>query len=124
MLIDYSYFTGTYLGVGVLETDFPRLELRAEEVINAITRGAVDNIAEYSEKVQTLIKKAVCSQTEYYGQYSTEIGFSAESEGFTVGKVSVNGGSQDVGVKNYICPRALIYLEQTGLLTRAVGILC
>lgn len=125
MIVAYSYFTDTYLGVGVSETDFPRVEMRAEEAVDNLTRGALVNFESMPADVQTLVKKAICAQCEYYGLYSTEIGFKAEDEGFTVGKVSVQGGSAGAdGSKMFYSARAIGFLERAGLLGRHVGVLC
>ena len=126
MFVTYEYFTDEYLGVGVSAEDFPRLELRAEEAIDTLTRGALEVFSEMSEGVQELVRKAISAQVEYFGLYSTEIGFKAEGEGFTVGKVTV-GASQVSGAegsKAFYSPRAISFLERTGLLNRNVGVIC
>ena len=127
MLVDYSYFTDSYLGIGVEEEDFPRIEMRAEEAVDNLTRGALGNFDTMSSDVQELVKKAICSQVEYYGAYSTEIGFKAEDGGFTVGKVTVSGSAESgdgFGSKMFYSPRAIGFLERAGLLGRQVGVVC
>lgn len=125
MLVTYDWFTNTYLGLGVTEGDWPRIELRAEEAIDALTRGALGQFDSMPSDVQELVKKAICSQVEYFGAYSTEVGFKAEDEGFTVGKVSVQGNAQEAeGSKMFYSPRAISFLERAGLLNRSVGVLC
>lgn len=127
MLVDFNYFTTNYLGVGVAETDFPRIEMRAEEAVDNLTRGALENFNSMPSAVQELVKKAICAQVEYYGAYSTEVGFKAEDEGFTVGKVSVSGSSESAdgfGSKKFYSPRAISFLERAGLLGRNVGVVC
>lgn len=125
--IDWGYFTNSYYGVGVTETNFTRFEARAEELIDQQTRFVVKKkgLTSFPNDVQELIKKAVCSQVEYYGEYGLNVGFGAEDTGFTVGKVSVqapNQGTLGDRVKHLISPRALGYLEQTGLLNRSVTV--
>ena len=93
MLVTYSFYTDTYLGVGVSSEDFPRIEMRAEEAIDNLTRGALEHFDTMPENVKMLVQKAISAQIEYFGAYSTEIGFKAEDEGFTVGKVTVAGSS-------------------------------
>ena len=127
MLVDYSYYTDTYLGIGVSSDDYARLEMRAEEAVDNLTRGALVGFESMPADVQTLVKKAICSQVEYYGAYSTEIGFKAEDGGFTVGKVSVSGSSDSgdgFGSKMFYSPRAIGFLERAGLLGRQVGVVC
>jgi hypothetical protein len=79
-----------------------------------------------SESVQELVRKAISAQVEYYGLYSTEIGFKAEGEGYTVGKVTVGASqtSNAEGSKAFYSPRAISFLERTGLLNRNVGVVC
>lgn len=120
-IVDYTYFTGTYLGEGVAESDFPRLEMRSEDALNDLTRGQLDMFSSFDSDTQTLVKKAVCAQIEYYQNYTTEVGFSEGEKGFTVGKVSVTSGYTE-GEKTFISPRAYGYLERAGLLLRVVGV--
>ena len=126
MLADYSYYKDNYLGVGVACDEYERIEMRAEEAIDNLTRGALAHFGTMPADVQELVRKAICSQVEYYGAYSTEIGFKAENEGFTVGKVTVAGSSQsgESGSKMFYSPRAIGFLERAGLLNRNVGVVC
>ena len=124
MLVDYTYFTETYLGKGVTTEEYPRLELRAEEAIDSLTRGALSAYDSMDESLQGLVKKAICAQVEYYGAYPTEVGFKAEDGGFTVGKVTVQGSSAQGDSKMFYSPRAISYLERSGLLGRQVGVVC
>ena len=121
MIVDYAYFTDTYLGEGVAESDFPRLEMRSEDALNDLTRGQLDNFDSFDSDIQTLVKKAICAQIEYYDNYTTEVGFLESEKGFTVGKVSVTSGQAE-GEKTFISPRAIGYLERAGLLLRVVGV--
>jgi hypothetical protein len=126
MLVTYDWFQNTYLGQGVTSDDYPRLEMRAEEIVSVMTRGATDGFEAFPEAVKTLVKKAICAQVEYYGAYSTEVGFKAEDEGFTVGKVSLqgSGANGESGSKMFYSPRAVMFLEQAGLMNRNVGVIC
>lgn len=127
MLVTYDWFADEYLGLGVTEEDWPRLEMRAEEAIDNLTRGALADFDTMPSDVQELVEKAICAQVEYYGAYSTEIGFKAEDGGFTVGKVTVSGSSESAdgfGSKMFYSPRAISFLERAGLLGRQVGVVC
>lgn len=126
MLVSYDWFKNTYLGQGVSSTDYERLEMRSEEMVSVMTRGATDDFEHLPEAVKTLVKKAICAQVEYYGAYSSEVGFKAEDEGFTVGKVSLQGSGTngESGSKMFYSPRAISYLERTGLMNRNVGVIC
>lgn len=124
MLVTYDYFTDDYIGLGVTSEEFPRVEKRSEEAIDNLTRGALNGFASMPSDVQELVKKAICAQCEYYGAYSTEVGFKAEDEGFTVGKVTVQGSSSEGDSKMFYSPRAIGFLERAGLLGRNVGVVC
>lgn len=126
MLVTYSYFKDSYLGLGVVEDEFLRIEQRAEEAVATLTRGATESFDSMPSDIQELVKKAICAQCEYYGMYSTEIGFKAEEEGFTVGKVTVQGNANngEGGSKMFYSPRAISFLERAGLIGRDVGVVC
>lgn len=58
--IDYTFYTGSYLGNAIREEDLPRLAARACEQIQAWTGGAVRP----EEKSPEAVKKAVCALAE------------------------------------------------------------
>ena len=60
---DFTYYTNTYLGNAIAESDFPRLALKASAVIDRITfgRAAVDVAANTNV---TAIKNAMCAVAE------------------------------------------------------------
>ena len=125
MLVAYSYYHDTWLGNTVSQADFPKMEMLAEDAINHSVRNALKDFEGFDEDVQTAVKKAICAQIDYYGVFSDNVGFSADEVGFTVGKVTVQGGDSGSDAdKLYICPRATMYLELTGLLNRNVGVIC
>ena len=120
-VVDYEYYTSIYIGdPAVTETDFPRLEARAEDAVNALIRfRAVP--AQWEKQYQ----KAICAQVEYYAIYGIEAASAGLMENsFTVGKVSVTGGGATArsGGASMISPQAVAYLEQTGLLNPAVPV--
>lgn len=120
-VVDYEYYISTYIGdPAVTETDFPRLEARAEDAVNALIRfRAVP--AQWEKQYQ----KAICAQVEYYAIYGIEAASAGLMENsFTVGKVSVTGGGASArsGGASMISPQAVAYLEQTGLLNPAVPV--
>lgn len=61
--VDYTFYTGSYLGNAIREEDLPRLAARACEQIQAWTRGAVKP----DEKSPEAVKKAVCALAEVLG---------------------------------------------------------
>ena len=126
-IVDYQFYTDTYMGTEADEASFPALSARAEDVIGAMTRWAItaDTLANYPIFTQTLYKKAICAQTDFFavnGLDSVMISAGADN-GFTVGKVSVHGKSGAAisgGMSGNVAPMAQMYLEQTGLLNPAV----
>lgn len=119
--VSYEFFKAVYVGdPSVTETDFPRLEARAEDAVNALIRfRAVP--AQWEKQYQ----KAICAQVEYYAIYGIEAASAGLMENsFTVGKVTFTGGGASArsGVASMISPQAVAYLEQTGLLNPAVPV--
>lgn len=122
-IVSYEYYVGTYFGESVSTTDFPRYDARAELVIRNITKGATDRFDEMTEATQEAVKNAICAQIEYFSVYGIDVAITGRQGGsFTVGKVSVTKGSEvKTGASSMICPAALAFLEQTGLLNPAVA---
>ena len=59
---DYAYYTGTYLGNAISNTDFPRLSLRASDFIDYYTRGKAAKATD--EAVVAALSKACCAIAE------------------------------------------------------------
>lgn len=121
-IVSYEYYTTSYLGESVSEADFPRYDLRAESIIQNITKGATKHFEQMPEDIQDAVKNAICAQIEYFSLYGVDVAVSGRTGGgFTVGKVSVTNGAQvKTGASSMVCPAALAYLEQTGLLNPQV----
>ena len=119
--VSYEFFKATYVGdPSVTETDFPRLEARAEDAVNALIRFRA-----VPPQLEVLYQKAICAQIDYYAIYGIEAASAGLMENsFTVGKVSVTGGGAAArsGGASMIAPQAVAYLEQTGLLNPAVPV--
>ena len=113
---DYEFYTTSYFGSAVPETDFPRLAERASDFVDAMTFDRlVDGLPE-NERSKKRIKKAVCSLAELMYQIelaeknatnaaasgaSTAIG----SGGSTTGIVtSVSSGSESI---SYATPQQI-----------------
>lgn len=126
--VDADYYLNAYYGDPVQPaSDFAKYEARAEDVIDAATfyRVQRQGLASFAEPIQTLIKKAVCAQINYFVEEGISTAISGQSgEGFTVGKVSVHGknGVQGSSASSIVCPAAIMLLEQTGLLNPAVPV--
>ena len=119
--VSYEFFKAVYVGdPSVTETDFPRLEARAEDAVNALIRFRA-----VPAQFEALYQKAICAQIDYFAIYGIEAASAGLMENsFTVGKVSVTGGGAAArsGGASMIAPQAVAYLEQTGLLNPAVPV--
>ena len=125
--VDYSYYTDVYLGTEADEASFPALCARADDIVGAMTRWQVtaDNIDSFPALVQTLYKKAICAQVDYFAVNGLDSIVAVSGNGWTVGKVSVSGKSvvdtvRKGAMSDNIAPPALLYLEQTGLMNPQV----
>ena len=61
---DYEFYTTSYFGNVVPETDFPRLAERASDFIDTMTFDRLVDGLPSNERSQKRIKKAVCSLAE------------------------------------------------------------
>lgn len=122
-IVSYEFYTNTYMGESIAETDFPRYDARAELIIRNITKGATDHFDQMTSGTQDAVKNAICAQIEYFNLYGLDISVTGKNGGgFTVGKVSVQSGNQvRTGASSIVCPGAIAFLEQTGLLNPAVA---
>lgn len=120
-VVSFEYYTDEYLGEAIADSEFPRLELRSEDLVLGIINKTADEVAALPAAIQTAIKKAICAEIEYLNEYGTGVAVYGKEAGggFTVGKVSVNNGSASAGAsgaKSMIAPAVYVYLERTGLL--------
>ena len=113
---DYEFYTTSYFGSVVPETDFPRLAERASDFVDTMTCDRLVDGLPTNERSQKRIKKAVCSLAELMYQIdlaeknaanaaasgvSTTIG----SGGSTTGIVtSVSSGSESI---SYATPQQI-----------------
>lgn len=122
-VVDYSFYTEVYGGTDVEQASFPALCARASDVIGAVTHWVDDaTIAKLPALLQTLYKKAICAQIDFFSLNGTDVVNESGNAGFTVGKVTVHGKSNASGGKmvDSISPLAISYLEQTGLMNPQV----
>mgnify|MGYP002768724989 CR=1 FL=1 len=61
---DYEFYTTSYFGSVVPETDFPRLAERASDFVDLMTSDRLVDGLPTNERSQKRIKKAVCSLAE------------------------------------------------------------
>ena len=131
-IVDYAYYTGTYMGTEADNASFPALYAQASRVVGSMARWRVteENFSTFPEFVQTLYKLALCSQVDFLAINGVESVAAGGGVGFQVGKVRVDGNTKAAtgGVLSAsVSPAAVAYLEQTGLLYPAVpvvGCLC
>lgn len=125
-IVTEEYYLHTWHGEA-FEAELPALLARAEDVIGLITHWRVteDTIASFPAFTQTLIRKAVCAQVDFFAVNGLEVAATGTAgKGFTVGKVSVQatatGSASAHSAADTIAPLALSFLEQTGLLNPQV----
>lgn len=137
-IVNYSFYKDTYMGDdAVSAADFARLEIRAEQVINAACRGAYAPTVAYltskgfASAAAALTEQysfAICAQIEYFFANGTLATMTGQSGGgFSVGKVRVDAGqgaSFALRGAAMLSPAATMFLEQTGLLSRNVAVPC
>ena len=124
-VVDFSFYGNVYGGTDADQTSFPALCARASDVIGALTHWAVDEttITKLPVLHQTLYKKAICSQIDFFAINGADSINETDTGGFTVGKVTVHGKtSNNAGGKmsGNISPMAISYIEQTGLMNPQV----
>lgn len=124
--IDFAYYSKQYMGEPVEEAEFPRYLLRAEEIIDSVTRFEIkrNGLDVFDEFTREQIKTATAAQVEFYAIKGLEVATDGElPESFTVGKVSVTNGSAGGGGRSKaVAKKVITALEQTGLLGRGVGV--
>ena len=126
-IVDFAYYSGTYMGTEADATSFPALNAHASRVIASMTRWQVtdENFSELPSFIQTLYKLAICSQVDALAINGIDSLNSGEEVGFTVGKVRVDGkakASAGGAMSANISPAAISYLEQSGLMNPAVPV--
>ena len=135
-IVDYNYYTNTYLGETIAQADFPRYDANAERLIDFATSHRYEAVLDYytaqgfttaASNLTSAYKSAICAQIEYYLANGLSVMTGQAGEGFTVGKVSVNSGNGSTFATRgaaMLSPAAQMYLEQTGLLGRSIAVPC
>lgn len=102
-MIDYEFYTNTYLGSVIPEKAFPAAALRAKEALWQFRRSyqitPTDSISE---------KMAICAMAETVYEFS---GRKAGVTGATVGNVSVRYNSRPWDLQHQLLEKARIYLD-------------
>ena len=65
---DYTFYTGTYFGNAIAETDFERLAARASTIIDRLTFQRTAAVIEAATETDliTAVKMAVCAVAEEF----------------------------------------------------------
>ena len=126
-IVDFPYYRDTYMGTEPDAASFPALYAHASRVIGVMSRWKVteDNFSTFPAFVQTLYKLALCSQVDFLAINGVESLSAGASVGFSVGKVRVDGSSKATtggAMSASVSPATIAYLEQSGLLNPAVGV--
>lgn len=87
---DYDFYTTSYFGSVVPETDFPRLAERASDFVDTMTFDRLVDGLPTNERAQKRIKKAVCSLAEL--MYQIEL-----AEKNAISQASTNLADTNVG---------------------------
>lgn len=124
--ITYEQYTQLYGTPPITEAEFPMYATTASDIIDSITQYRIERaggISALPAGLQTLVQKAAAAQVLYLTQNGLETVVSGQTgQGFTVGKVSVDGGNSGglTAAQLTVCPMAKMHLEQTGLMERSV----
>lgn len=93
---DYEFYTTSYFGSVMPETDFPRLAERASEFIDLMTSDRLVDGPPANERSQKRIKKAVCSLAEL--MYQIELAEKNAINQASAGATDTNVGHKSTGV--------------------------
>lgn len=122
--VDEAYYTDKFEGTPVSDDKFSRYSKRATEIVDALTEYQILKIGldKFSEDVQERIKKACCSQIEYYQVEGIDVdvtGTPKSSISYSIGDYSrsASGGSTSRQAGR-VAPSCLMFLEGTGLLRK------
>lgn len=119
--VDSTFYLDTYLGKNP-GSDLARLLSRASDDVElACPNGIVE--ADLSADEVTLVKKAVCAQVEFYTQNGDVYNESEVAGGEQIGSFQRSVGYQQRRSPAALCPRAMAYLEQSGVAFRGVSLL-
>ena len=93
---DYEFYTTSYFGSVVPETDFPRLAERASEFVDTMTFDRLVDGLPTNERSQKRIKKAVCSLAEL--MYQIELAEKNAINQASANVTDINVGNISTGI--------------------------
>jgi hypothetical protein len=111
---DYAYYTGTYLGTVIAESDFPQLALRASQVIDNLTFGRAITDTDNTDAIK-MAMCAVAEELQTQRQNGDTDGIASESQGqYSVSFLATSRRSRSNESK--LRAAASLYLQNTGLM--------
>lgn len=115
---DSTYYLTTYLGTDPANsTALNRALARASDDVDLATQfGIVE--ADLSAQKLTLVKKATCSQAEFYVMNGDTYNEPEKAESVSILSFSQNKALTQPKPTGGLCARAMQFLEQTGLMER------
>ena len=93
---DYEFYTTSYFGSVVPETDFPRLAERASDFVDTVTFDRLVDGLPTNERSQKRIKKAVCSLAEL--MYQIELAEKNAINQASANVTDANTGGKSTGI--------------------------
>lgn len=93
---DYDFYTNTYFGSVVPESDFPRLAEKASDFIDTMTFDRLMDGLPENEHSQKRIKKAVCSLANL--MYQIELAEKNAVSQASAGAIDISVGGKSTGV--------------------------
>lgn len=128
--IDKAYYEHLYGPMNMTDEEFAVMSGQASDIMDSITQYRIvqgGGVSALPPLWQELVKKATAAQVLFFTQNGLETVLTGESgEGFTVGKVHVDGksayssGAGNAAAQSMVSPFAIALLEQTGLMRRDV----
>lgn len=123
MYVDFTFYSGTYMGDLLTESSANGLLQRASDNIDSMTFNRIvamgfDRLTLFQ---QTNLKKAVCAQADFlFGDGDSSLENAKSPKSFTLSKMQIDFGG--VSLENaQTCRRTLQYLRPTGLMVRSMG---
>lgn len=122
--ITYSQYVEMYGTCPLTEQEFPVYASLASDLIDSVTQYRIvkGGLSALPAFTQAQVTKAVAAQVLYMIQNGLEAIMSGQAgQGFTVGKVHVDGSTNGkTAAQLMISPAVSILLEQTGLMERRI----
>lgn len=121
--ITLDYYKTDYLGVDPGDdTELSRAIARASDDVDMQTMHGIV-LADLTTEQLAMVQKATAAQAEYYVKNGDTYNEGASAGSERIGSYSRGGAASSSGGATVFAPRALGYLEQSGLMSRSIRIL-